>query len=132
MRRDSAGDDLLAQAGARIPIERQQPENAVGDVEQQADPPSEDVRRDLESLVEAAEDECLLGQAVVAALACAGRDLAPAVVRLIAAGEYDERLVEEALELRRHREPVDERVVDEAGSHRSGIAEIGDLNRSRP
>ena len=41
-------------------------------------------------------------------------------------------LAEEGLLIRRHKEPIDDNVIDKVGSHRAGIADIAHLDRRRP
>ncbi len=60
------------------------------------------------------------------------RDLPPAVVHLVTAGQMDQFLRVERLLLRRHHEIIDQDVIHEGASHRARIAEIVHLNRRGP
>ena len=88
--------------------------------------------RDLVGAVERAEDETRLRQAARGARRRLGRDLAAAIVRLIAVGQMDDPLREVRLRVHRRHEGVGDDVVDEVGAHAAGIAQEVDLQGRRP
>src|SRR5258706_7595467 len=127
MRRRSASQVL-----DRPPVGVEQPQHAVRHRLHDSHPPFKHIRKYFVTQIKATKYHPLSRQPTLISAWPAGADFPPAVIDLVAIRKTDYLLAVEALQCGRNDSGISNNVVDAIGSHRSGITQPIDLDRSRP
>ena len=125
----AAGLRLAAQGGAGPARPLDQPQNRFGMLSHQPHPDVVFARRDLVGIVEAAQHDGIIGQAVIGPGPGLGADGPAIVVGLVAAGQADDLFRIEGLGPGRDHDVICDDVIPGLGPQAARIAQVVDLDR---